>query len=103
LSLTLWIIGGIIAGAAVAAFWDNIRETVADWLRANNLESTWLMSALVRFDTVVGGVKARLTGTTRRYETVEIAEITYRWDEIPDKEIKAELRRSGSTTRAVQV
>ena len=92
--ISWWIIATIAASLFVA-FWDDIRERVATWLRNKGLSNSLLMDAWIKLDLIAGRVRCRIFGKTRKYGLQEISEVTYTQDQIEDQEILAELRRRG--------
>jgi hypothetical protein len=88
------IIMGVLAASVAVAYWDNVREAVATWLRNKGLQKTALMDAWITLDLVVGRVRSRVFTKTRQHDTAQISEETVPLDQL-DEGMRAQLRQSG--------
>ncbi|HZZ85375.1 MAG TPA: hypothetical protein VFE30_12615 [Anaeromyxobacteraceae bacterium] len=92
-------------GAYVLFNWDEVRDSVATWLRDNGLEKSALLEAWVLFERGVAAgrrVVSRLFVRTRKTGVVHVQETTY--DDpsrIEDPEVRAELARRRQVRRDV--
>lgn len=93
------LIGAAVVAAVVAVIynWDDIRDSVANWLRRNNLSKSALMDAWIRFDKVVSKVRVRIFGKTRQTGVQEIEEKHVSTEQLKkeDPDVYAELLKRG--------
>jgi G3E family GTPase len=100
--MVIEIILFLLAGTAIAAtFWDSIREKVAEWLRSAGLQKTKLMSAWIRLDSIVAGVRCRIFVKTVDRKQHQVSEETYTQSQINDADVLAELKRLGHAKRDI--
>jgi hypothetical protein len=88
------LIMGILAVSVTVAYWDDIRETVAAWLRSKGLQQSALMSAWIKLDVAVGGIRSRLFTKTRQHGATQVSETIVSPDQLDD-EMRAQLQRLG--------
>jgi hypothetical protein len=100
--LILLALLGIGAVAVTLAIWNQVRDTLAAWLRKMGLHKSKLMDAIIFFDNIAGKVRSRLFATTRRTGKVLIEETTYEINQIDDRKVLAELRKRGHADRSVR-
>lgn len=91
---------GVAVTAAIVAViynWDDIRESVANWLRRNNLSKSALMDVWIRFDKILSSIKVRLFAKTRQTGVQEIKETSVSLQQLKeeDPDVYAELQRRG--------
>lgn len=96
-----WLIIGAIAAGFAVAFWDDIRDKVAAWLRQKDLSNSALMDAWVKLDLIAGQIRCQIFGKTKQYGTEKIAEATYSKDEIRDRDVISQLERIGHMERNI--
>ncbi len=89
-----WIIAAIIGGLTVA-FWDDVRERVATWLREHGLSKSVLMDAWIKLDQIIGSIRCKIFTRTHQYGVQKISETSFELDEIKDADVLAELQRRG--------
>ena len=88
LDVLLQVIIGAAAAAAVGAViynWDSIRDSVAAWLRDNDLDKSKLMDAWIYFDKVVSGIRVTL-----KVRTIKTGEKTIRDDTVTSDQLRKE-------------
>jgi hypothetical protein len=91
-----WLVIAAVAALAgvVVSLSNDVRQSVAAWLRAHHLAETALMDAWILLDATASGVRVRLRLTTRRYGTQEIVlDRVYRPDQIDDPQVRALLQQ----------
>ena len=94
-----WLVAvGMLVAAAVGTLivvklWDNIRETVAKWLRQQGLAKSDLMDAWVKLDSMVGTVRSRIFVKTEKTGKIIISETEYNMSEIDDEDVIKELEK----------
>ncbi len=94
----VWIVGAFVVAHVVVKFWDEIRNSVAAWLRRLGLSRSRLMDAWVLLDRVVSGVRCRFIAKTTQAE-VKVEESLLSMDEIDDPEVVAQLKRNSEVKR----
>ncbi|MCL2929962.1 MAG: hypothetical protein MGG37_18910 [Trichodesmium sp. MAG_R01] len=102
-----WLVAvGMLVAAAVGTLivvklWDNIRETVAKWLRQQGLAKSDLMDAWVKLDSMVGTVRSRIFVKTEKTGKTIISETEYNMSEIDDEDVIKELEKQGYYKRKI--
>ena len=97
-----WFLIPALMGTFIVAavFWDDIKETVASWLRRHGLSNSYFMDVWIQLDRVMGYVRGRIYG--RSWEgNVQISEEIYEEDQIDDQDVLDELRRRGQSIRNI--
>jgi hypothetical protein len=102
----LWIGGALLAGSAgvagvafVAAFWNDIRESVRRWLHNNGLSDSILMDGWVFLEKLVNGMVRIRVWIIRgnRHTTPEVVtERTVSASELKDAQTVNQLNQTGS-------
>jgi hypothetical protein len=90
----------VILSAAGYFAWqyrNQIRESVAAWLRKQGLQDSALMKAWIVFDKLISGVRRYLMVETRQTGTQKISETTHSLEEIrkTDPDVYDQLQRLG--------
>ena len=105
LHLVVWAlaaVGAAIGTAVVVSMWNDIRDELAGWLRRNGLQRSAVMSALVRLDRSVSGIRAALMIRSRSLgEQQVVLTRSYALADIDDAVVRAELQRRGTATMNV--
>lgn len=102
-----WLVAvGMLVAAAVGTLivmqlWDDIRETVAKWLRQQGLEKSALMDAWVKLDSIAGTVRSRIFAKTEKTGETIISETEYEMSEIDDEDVKKQLKERGYFDRDI--
>jgi hypothetical protein len=100
--LVIYAIGAVIAAAIGASLSNDVRQRVARWLRQHGLAKSVLMDAVVLLDKADSGIRARVRVTARnRPSEVLSIEKTYRYDQITDPQLRAELNQRGHAEQNV--
>ena len=105
----LLVAGIAVIGAIYFArkFRHQIREKIAEWLRARNLEKSALMDVLMVCDTIAGavetGIICKIFVTTKQTGEQEISNQTYTPEEIKkiDPDVFNELIKRGHATKSI--
>jgi hypothetical protein len=108
--LSKWLLGAAAVAAVVSVFWDDIRETIAGWLRDNGFQESWVMDAVITFDRVVGqarGAVGRFLATIwvegADDQMHEVKEWEVAADEIDDEKVKGLLLETRKKRETVSV
>lgn len=80
------------AARRFGGFWASIREKCAAWLRAHQLENSFLMNALLAADSVIGRIRTLILGRVKN-RIVVVHESVYSEAEIDDPSVLAELKK----------
>ncbi len=105
----LLVAGIAVIGAIYLArkFRHQIREKIAEWLRARNLEKSALMDVLMVCDTIAGaietGIICKIFVKTKQTGQENISEQTYSADEIKqiDPDVFEELIKRGHAKKSI--
>ncbi len=86
-----------LGGFLLSQFWNEIRDTVAAWLRDQGLQNSALMDAWIVIDGLVTSVRRRIFVKTRQTGEQKISETTHTLDEIRESypDVYAELEKRG--------
>lgn len=87
----------VVTTFVVAVIFNWIRESVAQWLRINDLQESALMDAWIKLDKVVGKVRTKLFVKTYQTGTQQIKEEQFSLEQLKkeDADVYAELQRRG--------
>ncbi len=85
------------AGYFAWQYRNQIRESVAAWLRKQGLQDSTLMKAWIVFDQFISGVRRSLMVETRQTGTQKISETTHSLEEIRkiDPDVYDQLQKLG--------
>ena len=98
----IYLIAAALAVAFGASLSNGVRRRVASWLRQHGLAKSMLMDVVVVLDKVASGIKAKVRVTARNRPTEMLSiEKTYRYDQIKDPQLRAELQRRGHAEQDV--
>lgn len=96
-----WWLAGLVAGALVVTYWDELSDAVAGWLREHGLENGALMEAWIRLDSLATRIRARIFVRTRQHGRVQVQETTLTPEQVEELGLSSPLRRHGHVEASI--
>lgn len=97
-----WILVGVglLAAGAAIYFWDWVRTEISSWLRRNGYSQSKLMSAFIKLDRVVVGIRARARIYVKTWNSSTQTKVTEKEISFADlpEDVKRQLRSTGQAT-----
>jgi len=95
------VVAVVVGVFYIAKFWNNIRETVANWLRLAGWERSMLMDAWIQLDSTFSGIRCKFFLKKTESQELRVFEETYSINEIDDVDVLAELEKRGYVERNI--